>query len=78
MTGKWPARYGDRFVGGEIVERTTIHGSGTVDIQISAETGEIVAVWFRCLPLPYRVSTIHGPPQGQPGIAITAVEYLEP
>lgn len=33
----------------------TIHNTGTIDIQIN-EKGHVVACWFRCLELPYRVS----------------------
>lgn len=35
----------------------TIHGSHTIDIQIN-EHGNVVAVWFRCQELPFRVSFI--------------------
>lgn len=48
-----------------------------IDVQVSAETGEVVAVWFRCLTLPFRVSTVSEPAQEQPPIAVTAVEYLD-
>jgi len=78
VSEKWPVHYGDQFVGGELADRSTIHGSGTVDIQVSEETGEVVAVWFRCLDLPFRVSTVKGQqPQDPSSISITAVEYLE-
>lgn len=78
MSERWPVHYGDHFVGGELADRTTIHGSGTVDVQVSAETGEVVAVWFRCLDLPFRVSTVRGQDrQDQSSITITAVEYLD-
>jgi hypothetical protein len=77
VSEQWPKHYGDRFVGGELADRTTIHGSGTIDIQVRAETGEVVAVWFRCLTLPFRVSTVSEPVQEQPAIAVTAVEYLD-
>jgi hypothetical protein len=33
----------------------TIHGSGTIDIDIDAN-GHVVMVWFRCRTLPWRVS----------------------
>jgi hypothetical protein len=68
--------YGDHFVGGELADRTTIHSTGTIDVQVS-ESGEVVAVWFRCLSLPFRVSTAKTEPF-QPPIVVTAVEYLEP
>lgn len=78
MTEQWPVHYGDHFVGGELADRTTIHGSGTIDVQVDEKTGEVVAVWFRCLTLPFRVSTAVSLVQAeQPPITVTAVEYLE-
>lgn len=78
MDERWPVHYGDQFVGGELAERGTIHGSGTIDIQVSEETGEVVAVWFRCQTLPFRVSKVTGQRQpDQPSITVTAVEYLD-
>lgn len=68
--------YGDWIVGGDLVERTTIHGSGTIDVQLDPDTGEVVAVWFRCRTLPFTVSTALGSVP-QPDITVTAVEYLE-
>jgi hypothetical protein len=72
---KYPVRYGDNFVGGELADRGTIHGSGTIDIQVDPVTREIRAVWFRCLNLPFRVSEAGGPVI-QPEATVTAVEYL--
>lgn len=78
MIERWPVHYGDHFVGGEMADRTTIHGSGAIDVQVSETTGEVIAVWFRCLTLPFRVSTLPAePPREQPSITVTAVEYLE-
>ncbi len=77
MSEQWPKHYGDDFAGGELADRSTIHGSGTIDVQVSAETGEVVAVWFRCLTLPFRISTVSEPVREQPPIAVTAVEYLD-
>lgn len=34
--------------------RNTIHASGLLDIEVN-ELGEVTAVWFRCLNLPFRV-----------------------
>lgn len=77
MSEQWPVHYGDRFVGGGLADRTTIHSSGTIDIQVT-QTGKVVAVWFRCLMLPFRVSTIGPEPEpDQPSITLTAVEYLD-
>jgi hypothetical protein len=78
VSEQWPEHYGDSFVGGELAERGTIHGSGAIDVQVSEETGEVVAVWFRCLSLPFRVSTVSGETRKeQPPLTITAVEYLD-
>lgn len=75
---KHPVHYGDYFAAGELLDRTTIHGSGTIDIQVSKETGEVVAAWFRCLTLPFRVSEVNdSQPRESPPITVTAVEYLD-
>ena len=79
MTEQWPAHYGDSFVGGEMATRGTIHDSASIDIQVDPATHEVLAVWFRCLELPFRVSELAAsgePGERQPPIAITAVEYL--
>lgn len=34
----------------------TIHGTQELSVEVS-ESGEVVAVWFRCMPLPFHVST---------------------
>jgi hypothetical protein len=34
----------------------TIHGTGHVDVEID-RNGDVVAVWFRCMPLPFEQST---------------------
>lgn len=31
----------------------TIHGTTAVNIERDPKTGEVVAVWFRCQPLPF-------------------------
>jgi hypothetical protein len=78
MSDQWPVHYGDHFVSGELADRTTIHGSGTIDIQVSDKTGEVVAVWYRCRTLPFRVSMVTAETrQEQPSIMVTAVEYLD-
>jgi hypothetical protein len=46
-------RYGDNPDG----TRNTIHGSGTIDIQVD-DQGKILRVWFRCLSLPFRLDTV--------------------
>jgi hypothetical protein len=78
MSEQWPVHYGDDFISGELADCGTIHDSGTIDVQVSKETGAVVAVWFRCLTLPFRVSTVSEQAGDQPPIEITAVEYLEP
>ncbi len=35
---------------------STVHQTGTINIQVDGKTGEIVSVWYRCLNLPFRVS----------------------
>ncbi len=74
--GQWPVHYGDAFVAGELAERRTIHGSGTIDIQVDPKTKEIKSVWFRCLNLPFTVGAAEGPVV-QPEMTVTAVEYLD-
>lgn len=71
--------YGDTFVAGEIAERTTIHGSGTIDIQVDPNSGLVIGVWFRCLELPFTVSAVAAPPTPAPtrDVTITAIDYLE-
>ena len=42
MSGdKYPVHYGDYFVGGELADRGTIHGSGIIDIQVDPKTKEV-------------------------------------
>jgi hypothetical protein len=68
--------YGDTYVAGEIAERSTIHGSSTIDIQIDS-VGRVVAVWFRCRTLPFKVSMVQSTGMDQPPIKVTAIEYVE-
>src|ERR1700677_1617281 len=44
--------YGDVYKDGELVDRNTIHGTGTIDIRVDSE-GKITSVWYRCLNLPF-------------------------
>lgn len=48
---------GTRYYGGPAPDRTTIHATGEVNVEI--HNGEVVAVWFRCSALPFTVSD-HG------------------
>lgn len=56
----------------------TIHGSGTIDIDVVG--GKVVAVWFRCMTLPFTVSGDRpsGPRTAiQPDGRITGIEYVD-
>lgn len=57
----------------------TIHQTGTIDIQIDKITGEVHAVWFRCLQLPFRVSEVRNNTQSNPisEIAIEEITYAD-
>lgn len=55
----------------------TIHQTGTIDIQVDAETGEVVAVWFRCLSLPFQVSKVSGRRPCNPDLAVEEITYVE-
>jgi hypothetical protein len=44
--------YGDVYRDGELVDRNTIHGTGTIDILVDPE-GKVTDVWYRCLHLPF-------------------------
>lgn len=70
--------YGDWFVGGELADRTTLHGTGMIDIVTDPKTGEVQEVWFRCLSLPFRVTErgYRSPEVINPPLTITAIEYV--
>ena len=36
----------------------TIHRTGYVDVEVD-QNGQVVAVWFRCHPIPFRQSKAH-------------------
>jgi hypothetical protein len=55
----------------------TIHGTGYLDIEIDPATGEVTAVWFRCLNLPFRTFSRDEPAVVNPDIGIRGVEYRE-
>lgn len=56
----------------------TIHRTTTVDVQIDKITGEVHAVWFRCLQLPFTVSEVQNDTQSNPQhIAIEEITYVE-
>lgn len=56
----------------------TIHRTGTIDIQ-QDEAGNVVAVWFRCLNLPFTVSQFGEPTSVNPRetVAIEEITYAE-
>ena len=57
----------------------TIHRTGTIDIQLHEETGEVMAVWFRCLNLPFTVSAVPGtdPVNTIGRVAIEEITYVD-
>jgi hypothetical protein len=57
----------------------TIHRTATVDIQIDKITGEVHAVWFRCLQLPFTVSEVRNDISSNPidNMAIEEITYVE-
>lgn len=36
----------------------TIHNTKHLNIEVDEETGEVVAVWFRCMPLPFEAKFV--------------------
>lgn len=67
-----------RFYGTKGGFSTSVHRTGTIDIQLDAGTGEVVAVWFRCLNLPFTVSTVSDETVCNPGgIAIESISYAQ-
>ena len=57
----------------------TVHRTGTIDIQIDKTTGEVRAVWFRCLSLPFTVSEVQDDLPVNPvrDIAVEEITYAE-
>lgn len=56
----------------------TIHSSGHLDVDVV--NGEVKAVWFRCMTLPFRVSKDRRdalPEMNPTDIAVTGVEYVD-
>lgn len=43
-----------RFYGGT----GTIHRTGHVDVEVDETNGDVVAVWFRCQPLPFKETRV--------------------
>jgi hypothetical protein len=59
MFGKKRRKVGkDQFAYGDIDgERTTIHGSREVNIEVDPR-GKVVSVWFRCMLVPFDVNLV--------------------
>lgn len=54
----------------------TIHRTGIIDVEIDSGTGEVLAVWFRCLNLPFRVYSDGGGTRFNPAdMTVSAVDY---
>lgn len=68
--------YGDWYVAGEFAQRTTIHGSDTVDVVVDPKTHKVTQVWYRCLNLPFTVSEREAG-EINPNVGITAIEYVD-
>ena len=64
---------GNRYYG----DGGTIHGTGHVDVELDPATGEVTAVWFRCLNLPFRVFTRPDPVRINPEFEVRGIEYRE-
>ena len=57
--------------------RNTIHASSQLDVEVN-EIGEVTAVWFRCLNLPFRVFSRENTSWINPeGMTILNIEYEE-
>lgn len=68
-------RYGSEADG----SRNTIHGSTRLDIEVD-ELGRPVAVWFRCLNLPFRVWYLESGPAehiNPENMQLLNIEYKE-
>lgn len=53
----------------------TIHGTHHLDIEVDPDTGEVTAVWFRCLNLPFRVYSRTDTVRVNPDTEIHGIEY---
>jgi hypothetical protein len=62
----------------ELASWNTIHSTGGIDVEIG-ENGEVLAVWFRCLNLPF---TVYRQPRANftpvhPEIEITGIDWRD-
>jgi hypothetical protein len=65
---------GNRYYG----DGGTIHGTGELDVEVDSQTGEVTAVWFRCLNLPFKIFSRPGPAaMVNPETEIHGIEYRE-
>jgi hypothetical protein len=72
-----PEELKSHFYGTRSGRSTSLHRTGTIDIQVNRDTGEVVAVWFRCLSLPFAVSKVGGTKPDNPGnTVIQGIEYV--
>ena len=62
----------------------TIHTSTDLDVEVDPK-GQVVAVWFRCQPLPFNQSEVDFERSDEmrrmyerPSVALTGVEVLDP
>ena len=57
----------------------TIHHTTTVDVQVDPATGEVHAVWFRRLQLPFTVSEVRNDISSNPlrNMAIEEITYVD-
>ena len=64
---------GNRYYG----DGGTIHGTSRLDIEIDPATGEVTAVWFRCLNLPFEIFSRPGTVRINPDTEVHGIEYRE-
>ena len=55
----------------------TIHGTGHIDVEVDPDTGEVTAVWFRCLNLPFKIFSRPDPARINPDTEVHGIEYRE-
>lgn len=55
----------------------TVHGTISLDVEVDAQTGEVTAVWFRCLNLPFKVFSRPGTVRCNPDTEVHGIEYRE-
>jgi hypothetical protein len=67
---KLASKSGNHFYG----DGGTVHGSLKLDVEIDAETGEVTAVWYRCLNLPFQMFSRENPCHINPDTEIHGIE----